>query len=528
MGNLVTMLREMSSIKALMCLLTAMIAALSLYACTPQSGEIAKLDVPEEISFAPQPVLSNEEIVEIFSAQAKGNWEKADLFIGEDIEHSLMGHILAQRYLHKNYISKGAELKEWLANYADLPQAPRIYKLAKKKGATNLNRPISTKKRNLSGYGESFRNRRYKNAAWETALNLWRQKKYSRAYKNFREIYKHSAKMGDWDKAAIAFWAYRSADAAGMEKATEKYLAIAAEYPRSFYGAQAVHLLGNTLNEVVRLRSEAPLEDRLASIESEMTRNALIRIDALIEVKQYELAKEELLLHYSRANIHDRPEFARFAQTLEMPAIQLRMGVDMERKGFTFGEALYPLPKWQPKAGYVVDPSLIFAIARQESGFNRKARSYSGAQGMMQLMPDTARYIAKKIKFDEQLALSDAELNIELGQNYLRYLAEKPYIKRNIIFLAAAYNAGPGNAKRWAQKNGAKKDPLYFVETIPFNETRDYVMNVMANYWMYREIMNEDDPQVTLLAEGKWPKTRSGRPSNVAAAKLSWPLSPRS
>ena len=463
-----------------------------------------------------------------FTAQKKANWTLADQQIADKEDRLLQGHLLAQRYLHKKYKSTKAELTAWLELYADHPQAKRIAQLARKKGA-KVDTPKLAKRR-LKGFGESFNSSRNKSpriaGTWKSGLNHWKKGRYAKAYNSFNSLEKRTKTMGDWDRAAISFWAYRAADKLKNKANAQKHLQNAAAFPRSFYGAQAIHLLGDTLNESIELRGEESFTDYVTKVESIETKQALRRIEALLAVGQNKMAQDDLLLHYARADVEDRVAFVPLVQKLNLPALQLRMGVDMERKGVTSGKALYPLPQWQPEDGFMVDPALVFAIARQESGFNNKARSYSGARGTMQIMPQTAKYIAKKMNHGKKLRLNDADTSMNLGQNYLDYLANKPYIRGNVVLLAAAYNAGPGNAKRWSKRPSMMQDPLYFVETIPFSETRNYVMNVMTNYWMYREIMSDEDPGVTLLSEGKWPITSPK--DTMVTARVSELLEPSS
>lgn len=463
---------------------------------------------------------------EAFLLQDSAEWDKADEIIASIKNPLLMGHLLSQRYLHPDYKTSAEELKQWFAFYNDHPQARRLQQLSAAKGV-RAELP-KTNHRNLSGFGESYRNMRYDSpriaGIWKAAINYWQAEKYQKAYHNFSSLEDVAKTMGDWDKAAISFWAFRAATKLGEHDKAAKHLRYAARFPRSFYGAQAVHLMGKTLNDEVELRGKESLEEYIDDIDSVRTRKALRRIEALLQIGETDIARDEMILHYAMAKPQDRVAFAPLAQAMNLPALQLRMGVDMERKGITSGKALYPLPQWQPTDGYTVDPALVFAVARQESGFNIKAKSHVGAQGTMQIMPNTAKYIAKKMKVDGKVKLNDPITNITLGQHYLTYLANKPYIRGNIVLLAAAYNAGPGNAKRWSTRPSMVEDPLYFIETIPFSETRDYVMNVITNYWMYREIMNDGDPGATLLSQGHWPTTLTiNNPELAILDNLAWP-----
>ena len=124
----------------------------------------------------------------------------------------------------------------------------------------------------------------------------------------------------------------------------------------------------------------------------------------------------------------------------------------------------------------------------------------------MQLMPATAFHITKnpKIKQNNEI-LFKADYNLELGQRYVQYLAEKPFINRNMFYTIAAYNAGPGNLYKWQKKVPYGDDPLLFIEIIPARETRIYIERVMANYWMYEARFNKKSQSLERLTAGKWP-----------------------
>ncbi len=131
-----------------------------------------------------------------------------------------------------------------------------------------------------------------------------------------------------------------------------------------------------------------------------------------------------------------------------------------------------------------LDPTLIYAIARQESAFDEGARSSAGALGLMQLLPSTARQTAQKsgVKFRKQ-DLFKAENNMRIGSQYLSELLGK--YNGNRILAAAAYNAGPHRVKRWLSDNSQAVPFDVWIETIPFRETRHYVQNVLAYSVIY-------------------------------------------
>ncbi len=143
-----------------------------------------------------------------------------------------------------------------------------------------------------------------------------------------------------------------------------------------------------------------------------------------------------------------------------------------------------------------IDVSLLFALARQESALYPKAKSHVGARGLMQLMPATAKYTAKKIGFKYQGThqLYEPEVNVKLGSAYLKELMDQ--YDGNRIFASAAYNAGPHRVKRWrANSEGVAMD--VWVETIPFKETRQYVKNVLAFNVIYQHFLDKPMQMVT-------------------------------
>jgi soluble lytic murein transglycosylase-like protein len=144
-----------------------------------------------------------------------------------------------------------------------------------------------------------------------------------------------------------------------------------------------------------------------------------------------------------------------------------------------------PLPSIHPIGGFTVDPALVYALARTESGFDSHAVSRCGARGLMQLMPVTAATMHDKMGVSG--ALEDPAANLAYGQAYLRYLGQQPDINNNLLAIIASYNAGPNAASAWYSQLQDSSDPLLFIETIPNNETRRFVRQVMADSWLYAE-----------------------------------------
>jgi soluble lytic murein transglycosylase-like protein len=132
-----------------------------------------------------------------------------------------------------------------------------------------------------------------------------------------------------------------------------------------------------------------------------------------------------------------------------------------------------------------VPPALVAAVMREESRFNPAAISRSGAVGLMQLMPRTAKLVAKRLDLGylPPSSLKTPDINIQLGTRYLRDI--KRSVSEDNILILASYNAGPGAVSRLMKRYGPITDMDYFIESIPWKETRDYVKKVMRSYWLY-------------------------------------------
>ena len=160
-----------------------------------------------------------------------------------------------------------------------------------------------------------------------------------------------------------------------------------------------------------------------------------------------------------------------------------------------FQKCLFPFP-FNIKLNVVhnnVNTSFILAIAKQESEFFINAKSRSGALGLVQVMPNTAKITAKNIgvKYDKKKLLNDTEYNLLIGSNYLSSLIN--YYKGSIVLAIAGYNAGPTNVNKWIKIYGDPRDKsinfINWIESIPFKETRNYVQRVIENYVVYQKVI---------------------------------------
>lgn len=145
---------------------------------------------------------------------------------------------------------------------------------------------------------------------------------------------------------------------------------------------------------------------------------------------------------------------------------------------------------------YKVDPALIYAISRQESHFNRTAKSSAGAMGVMQLMPTTARKVAKdyKIPYQSKWNLLKKNTNISLGSAYLQQMLDD--YNGNMVLAAAAYNAGPHRVKKWTENIDSIATDIW-VELVPFKETRNYLKKIITNTAIYRSRLGKPPVQLS-------------------------------
>ncbi|RLA47529.1 MAG: hypothetical protein DRR06_02180 [Gammaproteobacteria bacterium] len=148
-------------------------------------------------------------------------------------------------------------------------------------------------------------------------------------------------------------------------------------------------------------------------------------------------------------------------------------------------------------------PPLLYAIARQESAFRPLVTSPAGARGLMQLMPATAKEVARKhrIPYKNSQQLFDPDLNIRLGSQYYADVLQR--FGGNRILTTAAYNAGPHRVSRWRKKSAGKLPFDAWVETIPFKETRQYVQNVLSFAVIYSILLDQDDPLLSAKERGQ-------------------------
>jgi soluble lytic murein transglycosylase len=182
--------------------------------------------------------------------------------------------------------------------------------------------------------------------------------------------------------------------------------------------------------------------------------------------------------------------------------------------------ARYPMPNWEPSGGWRVTPALVYAHTLQESNFRTDVISPAGARGLMQVRPGTAQDMARA----RGAAFTASELdrpsvNLEYGQSYLEKLRDLPATGGLLPKVIAAYNAGPSPLLRWNSEIRDNGDPLLFIESIPYWETRGYVSIILRNYWIYEMREKKASGSLKGLAQYMWPKFPDTN-GNVTARRI--------
>ncbi|MBL6934348.1 MAG: lytic transglycosylase domain-containing protein [Alphaproteobacteria bacterium] len=339
-------------------------------------------------------------------------------------------------------------------------------------------------------------------AHWTAGLASWRLGQLPEAARHF-ETLALSDKASGWSVAAAAYWAARAHLLTRQPQKVNHWLNIASLHSRTFYGLLARRNLG--LPTYFNWKTPPLTETRVARLTSVPGGERTL---ALLQLGRHGMAEKELRKIYPQSNSPLASAVLAVATSANLPGLAMRIGAEWgDDQDNPNDGALYPAPNWALDGGKNVDRALVFSIIRQESRFNPNAKSHAGARGLMQIMPRTANFIVGKKKFRGKARdlLLDPELNISLGQTYLRRLLDHENIEGNLFLLAVAYNSGPGNLAKWRRKMKYHNDPLLFIESIPNSETRAFIERVLTNLWIYRKHLEQPTPSLDAIAAGDWP-----------------------
>jgi len=284
--------------------------------------------------------------------------------------------------------------------------------------------------------------------------------------------------------ARAGYWLGRAAEASGRSMEARAAYQSAAAHSTSYYGQLARAKLGLPQIEINR----APGSGLRGIGRFEIVR----AVQLLYALNERDLAIPILADMGENAEADVLAGLGELASRNNDARGMLLLGKAAMNRGLPFDVYAFPstgLPHYRP-IGPEVDPSVVFAIARQESGFNPKVVSPAQAYGLMQVTPSAAKYVTKKYgaSYDLGRLKNDSVYNTTLGAAELGGLLED--YRGSYIMSFAAYNAGRGSLKKWIARYGDPRDPnvdaVDWVERIPFSETRNYVQRIMENLQVYR------------------------------------------
>ena len=263
-------------------------------------------------------------------------------------------------------------------------------------------------------------------------------------------------------------------------EAQDHFSRIAAQF--NFYGKLAAEELGIPI--VLPPRAPAPSAEELAPMAANP---GFARAQKFYELGLRVEGHREWNWQLRGMSDRELLAAAEYARSLSLLDRMINTS-DRTRNEFDFTQR-FPAPfrdaMVQYSAPLGLDETWVYGLIRQESRFIMDARSHVGAAGLMQLMPATARYVARKMNVADfsPARVNERDMNIQLGTGYLKLVLDD--LDGNPVLATAAYNAGPGRPRAWRSSLVRPVEGAIFAETIPFNETRDYVKKVMSNTVYY-------------------------------------------
>ena len=335
-------------------------------------------------------------------------------------------------------------------------------------------------------------------ANWIAGLASWRMNDCEAAARHFRAV--ASGRSESELAAAAYYWAARSEQACRRPQAVEPLLRAAARSAESFYGLLARETLGM---DKTLPGGRLPAPGRIESLPN------VRRAVRLAEIGEYRLADQILRHQAAISPASDHLALIALTQRIDFAGVQYFLAHNGPAGSRVPAAARFPLPRWQPPTGWRIDPALAFAHARQESDFRAGVVSPAGAVGLMQVRPGTAGDFARS-RGTAVGNLAYPPTNLEYGQSFIELMRSNPATQGQLLKVIAAYNAGPVPVSRWNYINHMG-DPLLWIESLPYWETRFYVPAIMRNLWVYQQLEGSSQPSLKALAQHQWPAFPTSR-----------------
>ncbi len=319
----------------------------------------------------------------------------------------------------------------------------------------------------------------------------------------------HFGKLADGTTRPISqarahYWSGRAYEVMGDLGAAWREYRLAAQNPETFYGELAI---ARTETSPKLHLHDAHVDD--ASARADFEHDDLAGAIHVLA----DLGEEKLMRQFAEAYVdaHPDPKYVKLLAGdmvhLGFREIALRAAKEASYNGILLLDYSHPTIDVPPFAGGgpTPEPALVLGLIRQETEFDNDAVSVAGARGLMQLMPSSAKRIAAQahVAYRPNALNSDTAYNLQLGMTELSNDLDN--WGGSYVLAIAAYNAGPGNVRRWMDTYGdprsSKVDPIDWIEQIPFTETRNYVMRVIENMEVYRNRLAGHDQPLQILAD---------------------------
>jgi soluble lytic murein transglycosylase len=321
------------------------------------------------------------------------------------------------------------------------------------------------------------------------ALQAKRWKTYQKAYAQASSVLKKKPEWRYWYAYAIEQTHTKVTNPKDKPKNIYKALAVS----KSFYGLLAADKAGIS-NALYHHRSATP-----KNIENYRVPSVLSPAFEWFYLGQTSKANREWYANHRKVAKKDWPYIAKLTYEDGWFAGSIR--AHAKAKLWQATNERFPLPYkdyFQENATlHGVHASWLFAMARQESAFDHKATSHVGARGILQLMPATAKRVAKSLSIPYSKAkLYSPDYSIQLGSKYIKDMLDR--FDNNYILATAAYNAGPHRVNEWIRLRPIGSDWVHWAATIPYKETRNYVQNILSYSLVYQSLINDHKKPVSL------------------------------
>ncbi|MBI1211049.1 MAG: transglycosylase SLT domain-containing protein [Alphaproteobacteria bacterium] len=306
--------------------------------------------------------------------------------------------------------------------------------------------------------------------------------------------------------ARAHYWAGRAAQKAGRTSEASRQYGLAAAYPMTYYG----QLAAVVANPKAKLDLPAGHGATPSTKRAFMGQSLMQAMQCLADVGSQGLLRSFAIAIAEGAD--DRDEFTllnNFLRQLNEPALALRVAKKGLQKNLPVFDIAYPTTGLPPFRGDGAAPesALVLGLTRQESEFDPEAHSGAGARGLMQLMPGTAKLVARQhgLSYSSKNDLYSPTTNMQLGMAHVADLLDK--FSGSYVLAVASYNAGAGRISQWISQYGDPRatpdDMVDWIERIPFNETRNYVQRVLENTQVYRNILAGRGVEIALDSDLK-------------------------